>query len=155
MPRFAYYRVSSGEVLGIRHVDDPENPYADIATTHPGAYGIITNPNLPDGILLRDQSSAIPGPIRQLGFAKHYDSGSNTIRNSTQPEIDTYGPAERAWRSEEARDRARDLLDHPQWGKLFTAVVDVIRDETTRSPGQRRALGQLKADIRSRISEND
>lgn len=78
------YRNNSFEVIKVSVFDQSW----DVDTNF---FTIVSDPLLPDGpAVVEDLPDGSQGPRRQLGFSKHYDVGSNTGRNSTQPEIDGY-----------------------------------------------------------------
>jgi hypothetical protein len=168
----ALYRINGGEVIKISGTDQT---WPDRNTTY---WGVLTDPPFPDGTVVREPD----GPLRVLGFAKINDAG--TVRNATQPEIDTFAPAQTADENLQDAGGAEDLfLNHPRFRKLMTAYSDIIKDELnilrgwiadyktevaaatslgdlqTRVAGlpdlPDRTLVQLKTAIQNRISEND
>lgn len=170
----ALYRVSSGEVVKISLMDQA---WPDRNTTY---WGVLTNPSLPDGTDVRDPA----GDLRVLGYAKYADVGGNTVRNATQPEIDTYAAAQTDDENQQDADGADLLfLTHPRWRKLLTAYSDIIKDEFNLVRGwivdfkaevaaaanlgdlqsrvaalpdlPDRTLAQLKTAISNRISKDD
>lgn len=116
----ALYRISSGEVIKISLLDQQWDD-RDAAF-----WGILTTAAYPDGTQTRD----VDGDLRELGFAKFADVGGNTVRNATQPEIDTYAPAQDDDENQQDALGAGGLfLVHPRNRKLMTAFADIIKDE--------------------------
>lgn len=168
----ALYRINGGEVVKISATGQT---WADRDTTY---WGVLTDPPLPDG----DQVRPIDGDLRTLGYAKINDAG--TVRNATQPEIDTFAPAQTADENLQDAGGAEDLfLNHPRFRKLMTAYSDIVKDElnilrgwlidfkaevaasgnlgdfqsrvATLPDTADRTLAQLKTAIQNRISEDD
>jgi len=151
----ALYRLSSNEVLKVSTQDqsfsDADVLFFGVAISPATPDGTLTRENLPDGTL---------GPLRQLGFAKHYVSGTNTVRNATQLEIDTYAAAELDDDNQQDAIRAKDLLDtHPQFRKILVAMADILKDEINILRALHalpdRTLAQFKTAMSNRVSKND
>jgi hypothetical protein len=152
MPTTVLYRLSSGEVLKI---STRGQPFSDADATK---FGVLTDPNLPDGTETRDTSGEDLGPPRQLGFAKVWDTVD--VRNATQGEIDGFQAAE------DDDDADLDVLDavqlldaHPlfrrllfAFGKTITDEINLLRAEHALSP---RTYQQVKTAVRSHISKDD
>lgn len=116
----ALYRISSGEVIKISLSDQM---WDDRNTTY---WGVLTTASYPDGTQVRH----VDRELRELGFAKFADVGGNTVRNATQPEIDTYAPAQEDDENQQDADGAQALfLIHPRNRKQMTAFADIIKDE--------------------------
>jgi hypothetical protein len=151
----ALYRLRSGEVLKISIRGQA------FAERDPAIFGVVTDPVLPDGTAVRPTNpDGTLGPLRVLGFAKHYIGVGQDIRNATQGEIDTYAAAEA--QDEKVLDAARvaHLFEtHPQWRKAFTAlvrrIVDVTNDEKAQINALRQALldATSLADLKARVTD--
>lgn len=170
----ALYRINGGEVVKISLTDQT---WPDRNTTY---WGVLTDPSFPDGTEVRH----VDRELRELGYAKFADVGGDTVRNATQPEIDTYAPAQTDDEDQQDADGAEDLfITHPRYRKLMTAYSDIIKDEfnavrgwiadfktevaaasnlgdlKTRVAGlpdlPDRTLAQLKTAIQNRISKDD
>jgi hypothetical protein len=166
------YRISSGEVVKFSVANQL---FTDRDTS---LWGVLNDPPTPDGTETRDPN----GDLRVLGYAKILDSG--TVRNATQPEIDSFSTSEDADDSIQDRDAAIVLFQaHPAFRKLMTAYSDIVKDEinglrqwivqykaavaaannlgTLKTSVANlpdlpdRTLAQLKTAIQNRISEND
>ncbi len=112
----AQYRVSSNEVIKI---SIPNQIFIEDTF-----WGVLTDPILTDGNQVRDVSGPDVGPLRVLGFAKIAVPGTNTIRNATQVEIDSFQAFEDADDNIKDRDRAGELGTlHPRWRKLVKAIL--------------------------------
>jgi len=113
----ALYRINGGEVLKISTTDQT---FAERDTDY---WAVLTDPTLPDGTEVREGNT---GPLRVLGYSKFADVGGNEVRNATQPEIDTFAPAETEDENLMDQGGARGIFaQHPRWRKLLTAIVDV------------------------------
>lgn len=142
------YRINGGEVYKI---STNGQTFADRNTAY---WGMLTDPSLPDGTNVRDET----GALRVLGFAKIWDG--TDVRNATQAEIDGFVTSEADDDKLQDRDAARDLFQtHPRFRKLLIAFADIIRDEINILRSQHglpdRTLTQLKNAINNRMSEND
>lgn len=164
----ALYRLSSGEVEKISLTNQS---FADRDTTY---WGVLTDPTIVDGNVTR--------PLRVLGFAKIWDG--SVLRNATQPEIETFAPAEADDQSQEDADQAISFLEtHPVFRKQMIAFADILKDEINllRAREQQfqadvaaannlaalkasvaaypamsaRTLAQLRTQIRNRVSKDD
>ena len=115
----ALYRLTSKEVIKVSLQDQQ---FVDRDTTY---WGVLTDPLRPDGDLVTDPD----GNFRVLGYAKILET-PNTVRNATQPEIDTFVPAEAE--DENIQDAAQmtNFIDsHPRWRKIFKAFLKELVDE--------------------------
>jgi hypothetical protein len=142
------YRKSSGEVVKI---SVKGQTFVDRNQTY---WGVLTDPSLPDGNECRPEG----GDLRVLGFAKINDSG--TVRNATQPEIDSFAAFEDDDENSQDADAAIDLFEsHPRFRKMMIAFADVIKDEINILRQQHslsdRTLEQLKTAIKNRINKDD
>ena len=88
MATTALYRTSSGEV---RKVSVKGQPFSEIDPTY---WGVLTDPDLPDGTEVRSDTDGLLGALRELGYAKIAIPASNLVRNATQIEIDTFAALE-------------------------------------------------------------
>lgn len=122
----ALYRISSGEVLKI---SPKGQTFADRDLAY---FGVITDPVLPDGNTVRAiNPDGTMGPLRVLGYAKHYVGIGQDIRNATQAEIDGYAAAEAQDDKAQDVDRVGQLFEqHPQWRKAFKALLKRVRAVT-------------------------
>ncbi len=144
----ALYRKSSGEVIKI---STKGQPFTD---ADPQFWGVLIDSTRPDGDDVVDESGDLRGPLRELGFAKIADVGSNTARNATQAEIDTFESAQEDDENIESASRATDLLEnHPQFRRAFMALAAALEDALP--PGQRRTKGQLIAAAKAHVSKDD
>lgn len=148
------YRLASGEVL---RISSTNNLFEDRDTRY---YGVQVDPPFPDGTELRPRNpDGSLGEMRVLGYAKHWD-GTN-CRNATQPEIDTYKPAQDAERDAQDAERASDLggVD-PIWRKIFKAIIKLSIDENNVQATRYNELrGELLAatslqDMQNRVRDN-
>ncbi len=115
----AAYRKSSNEVIKIS--------LSGQVFTENAFWGVLTDPSLPDGSDVRDASVVDLGPLRELGFAKIAVVGTNTVRNATQVEIDTFEGFEAIDENIQDKNRAADLGDaHPQFRKLVKSILKGI-----------------------------
>ena len=143
-------------------------------------WGVLTTASYPDGTQVRH----IDRDLRELGFAKFADVGGNTVRNATQPEIDTYAPAQLDDENQQDADGAEIIfLINPRFRKLMTAYSDILKDEFNHVRGwiadfktevaaaanlgdlktriaampdlPDRTLAQLKTAIQNRINKDD
>ena len=131
----ALYRISSGEVVKISLANQT---WPQVDSTF---WAVLTDPALPDGTQVIDDN----GDLRVLGFAKFADVGGDTVRNATQPEIDTFAPAQTEDENQQDADGADSLfIDHPRWRQLYTAYSDIIKDEMNILRGW---ITQFKADV--------
>lgn len=147
----ARYRLSSFEVTKISIKDQ------SFSEDDKAIWGVLTDPTFPDGTDVRDTSGDIAGPLRVLGFAKHAEPlvGPNgNVRNATQAEIDTYAAAELDDRNQQFVNRARDLLaNDPTWRRLFTALLDEVREKPGGRP--QKDLDEIRDDVLARMSKID
>lgn len=149
-----YYRTTSGEVLKISLNN---NPFVDVDTTY---FTIFTDPAFPDGTQLREElPDGSDGPLRQLGYAKHFVAG--TVRNSTQVEIDSYASFEATDTDLQDASRAADLGDtDPIWRKLIKAIVkQTIRENNIQADDYNALRAEMLAatslgDLQARIRDN-
>ena len=152
----ALYRISSGEVLKI----SPKGQ--TFADRDPAFFGVVTDPVLPDGNTVRALNpDGTMGPLRVLGFAKHYVGIGQDIRNATQGEIDTYAAKELTDDKQLDALRVGELFSvHPQWRKAFKALLKRILAVTNAHAEQHNAIrAQIAAatnlaDLQSRIGAN-
>jgi hypothetical protein len=129
MPTTVLYRISSNEV---GKISLKGQPFSDRNQTY---WGVLTDPPLPDGSAVREElPDGSYGPLRQLGYAKINDSG--TVRNATQPEIDTFAGFETDDENKQDAEHADGFIDasnptytHPILRKLLVAQSDIIKDE--------------------------
>lgn len=152
----ARYRLSSNEVDKI----STKNPAQTFSDRDTDFWDVLTNPNLPDGDETRDMSTDPIGPLRVFGFSKIAVPGTNTIRNATQIEIDTFALAELDDDNQQDADGATFLLQsHPQLRRILIAVVDITRQEINILRAEHgfsaRTLTQVRNSILSRISKDD
>lgn len=170
----ALYRISSNEVVKISLANQAW-PLVDATF-----WAVLTDPAFPDGTAVLDPN----GDLRVLGFSKFADVGGNTVRNATQPEIDTFAPAQVDDENQQDATAADDIFfSNPRFRKLMTAYSDIIKDEfnavrhwiadfkvevaNATNLGDLKArvaqlpdtpdrtLAQLKTAIRNRISKDD
>jgi len=125
MPTTALYRIRSGEVVKISLKGQP---FSDRDQTY---WGVLTDPTCPDGTAVRETlADGTLGPLRVFGYAKQYQA-PNTVRNSTQLEIDIYDEAETADENAQDAERVSQLFTmHPQWRKAFKALLKRILSVT-------------------------
>jgi hypothetical protein len=152
MPTTALIRRSSGEVIKISLKGQ------SFADADPNYWEVQTDPPLPDGNKVRDDSGIELGPLRELGFAKIWDGAD--VRNATQGEIDGFVGSQDNDEKNEDADRARELLNvHPQFRKVLIAFADIIRSEINVLRQQHglpeRTLSQLKTAMLNRIDRDD
>lgn len=136
MPVTALYRLNGGEVLKV----SPKGQ--DFADRDPAYFGVLVDPLLPDGADVRERlADGTLGPLRVVGFAKFAVPASNTVRNATLFEIDSFAVAEAS--DDNALDAARvgELFStHPQWRKAFKALLKRILQVTNAQATQYNAL---------------
>lgn len=114
----ALYRISSNEVVKISLSDQQ---FSDRDTNF---WGVLSDPPFPDGT----QTRPLEGDLRVLGYSKINDAG--TVRNATQPEIDTFAAAQEDDENQQDATGAQALfLVHPRNRKQMTAFADIIKDE--------------------------
>jgi hypothetical protein len=174
----ALYRLASNEVLKISLKGQ------SFAERNTARFGVLTDPALPDGTLVRSSANGTLGPLRQLGLAKIAVPGSNTVRNATQVEIDAFAAAEVDDENSLDAEAAIALLEtHPQFRKMMVAFADITKDEIntlrawitdfkadvaaattladlkTRVAANpdlpARTLAQLRTALRNRVNKND
>ena len=116
------HRTSSGEVLKI----SPKGQlFADADVAY---WSVLTDPVFTDGTANRDTTGPDLGPLRVLGFQKHWDG--STVRNATQPEIDGYQALQDTDESLEDKLEAQRFFDtHPRFRKAFKAMAVLMMDE--------------------------
>ena len=116
------HRLTSGEVLKI-------SPQGQLfADADPAYWGVLTDPTFTDGTDNRDATGAELGPLRVLGFQKHWDGA--TVRNATQVEIDGYQGLQDTDEAIEDREAAQDFFDtHPRFRKAFKAMAVLMMEE--------------------------
>ncbi len=116
------HRTTSGEVLKI-------SPKGQLfADADPAYWSVLTDPPFPDGTANRDTIGPDLGPLRQLGFQKHFDGGD--VRNATQPEIDGYQAFQDTDESLADKLEAQKFFDtHPRFRKAFKAMAVLMMDE--------------------------
>ena len=156
MATTALYRIRSGEVVKISLKGQP------FSDRNPTYWGVITDPILPDGSAVRETlSDGTLGPLRMLGYAKHYPGTGTTISNATQAQIDGYGAAETLDENAQDADRVEGLFTlHPQWRKAFKALLKRIIQVTNAQATQHNAVrAQIAsatnlANLQSRIAAN-
>lgn len=98
----ARYRLSSFEI-------DTWSENQQFSDSNPTIFAIVDDPLTPDGT-----ETHSPSPdflLRVLDFSKFYDVGTNTMRNATQSEIDTFEPAEIDDNNQIAAVRATGSID--------------------------------------------
>lgn len=132
----ALYRLRSGEV---GKISLKGQPFSD---RNPAYWGVVTDPILPDGSVVRvSLPDGTLGPMRVLGVAKHYVGIGQEIRNATQAEIDTYAAAAAEDEQRQDADRVGQLFEtHPQWRKVFKALIKRILAVTNAHAKQHNAL---------------
>lgn len=175
MATTALYRKNGGECIKISTIGQP---FADRNTDY---WGILTDPLTPDGTEASENNNAV---LRVFGYSKIALPGTNTVRNATQGEIDTFAGKEGEDKALMDKGRAVQLFEtHPQFRKLMIAFADVIKNEINLVRGwtvdfkaevaaasnlgdlktrvavmatlDDRTLSQLKTTITNRVSEND
>lgn len=109
---------------------------------------MMFDPELPDGTQVREiiveqveveviDEDGVPqtrvittttfGPYDALGFAKIAEPGTNTIRNATQEEIDSWDALEALDDLAQDAKRARvQLVNHPLMARAFKALIRMI-----------------------------
>ena len=113
----ALYRITSNEVVKISLKDQP---FSGIDATY---WAVLTDPTLPDG----SDATQDEGGLRELGYSKISEPGSNNIRNATQLEIDTFEGFENEDNKLMDADRASHLLEtHPSFRKVFKAFLKLV-----------------------------
>lgn len=146
----ALYRISSNEVVKI---SVKGQTFSDRNTN---VWGVLTDPVLPDGNQVRDISLDPIGPLRVLGLAKIAVPGTNTVRNSTQAEIDSFDASQVDDDNQEDADRAKDLLrNHPQFRKfaqLMFKAINRTRQDAGLTPWTK---PQIVAFINAQVSKDD
>ena len=141
----ALYRISSNEVV---KVSIKGQPFIDRDTTY---WGVLTDPPRPDGDVVRESlPDGTLGPLRVLGFAKINDAG--TVRNATQPEIDTWQALEDEDENLQDADDASSFIDtHPRYRKVFKALLKrIIAENNTTNAKANEVIvqwEQFKADV--------
>lgn len=141
------YRLSSNEDLKISVNDQT------FSDRDPAVFAVLVDPTTPDGTDVRDTSTDPSGPLRVLGFAKIAEPGGNNVRNATQPEIDTFAPAELDDDNQLDAVQADYLwANHPQWRKLFIAYLRLIGQENNIL---RAEINQLRSDTAASVTYND
>jgi len=151
----ARYRIRSNEVEKISLKGQTFSD-RDIALS-----GVLTNPTTPDGTAVRDRSTEPPGPLRVLGLAKIAEPGTNNVRNATQPEIDTFAPAQTEDESIQDADGGGDLGDtHPRFRRLTKSILkgavrehNIIANRYNELRAEMLAATSL-ADLQNRITNN-
>ncbi len=122
----ALVRKRTNEVLAIAKAR-PDGKIQTYTDADPTYFIVATDPILPDGDKLFNDSTDPVGPRRQLGWAKHYDTATNTVRNSTQAEIDTYAIGEKSDVDDQDAAHARTLLKtDPLFRRAFTGIIALI-----------------------------
>lgn len=130
----ALYRTSSNEVVKISLINQS---FSDRDATY---WGVLTDPTLADG----DQAVDSSGNLRVLGIAKIALPGSNTIRNATQAEIDTFAGFQTTDESAQDAAEAINLFQtHPRFRKAFKAIVKLTVDELNILRGQIIGVGTV------------
>jgi len=149
------YRISSNEVIKI---STRGQLFDDRDTTF---WGVLTDPSLPDGNQVRDNTGELPGPLRVLGLAKFAVVGTNTVRNATQTEIDGFAAPETDDDNQQDASRAADLGDiHPQFRKMFKSVSKAaVRENNIMANRYNELRAQMLAatslgDLQTRITNN-
>jgi hypothetical protein len=136
----ALYRKSSGEVVKISHMDST-------FPRHDSFYfGVMSNINAPDGMEFRERlGDGTLGPYKVFGFAKFADVATNTVRNATIQEIDTFVTEEDSDKDSQLAENAENvLIRHPVFKKIFEALVEEVDN-----PGPTRVDG-IKNRLRGR-----
>ena len=151
----ALYRKSTGEVLRVARAN-AEGRIQMWPQVDTRFFGVAIDPLTPDGDKVFDDSTPIGGPRRVLGWAKHYDAVTNTVRNSLQVEINSYAAGEQADRAKLDAGSAKEIAKtHPVYRKLISGIVKMINQ--TRSDAG--LTPWTKADIvnflDTNITEND
>jgi hypothetical protein len=122
-----WYRLSSFEV---GKISPKGQPFDD---QDPAYFGTFTDPLTPDGGEYVDPN----GDLRVLGYAKFYETGSNTCRNATQPEIDSFEPAQLDDEAQQEADSvAKLILTHPRFRRAFKAFLKRIIAENNITNGK-------------------
>lgn len=146
----ALYRISSNEVIKI---STKGQPFSD---RNPTYWGVLTDPNLPDGNQVRDVSVEPPGALRVVGFAKIAEPGVNTVRNATQGEINSFDAAEIDDENNQDAEQTVNLLrDHPQFRKftkLIFKAMNQIRSDAALAPW---TAAQIRTFIENNVSKDD
>ena len=156
MATTALYRIRSGEVVKISLKGQP---FSDRDQTY---WGVLTDPTCPDGTAVRETlANGTLGPLRVLGWAKHYPGTGATISNATQAQIDSYAAAETADENAQDAERVAQLFqNHPQWRKAFKALLKRIlflrEQEATQWNTYRAqvAAASSLADLKTRVASN-
>ncbi len=135
------HRINGGEVLKIALNDQPFDD------RNQAVFGVLIDPARPDGDAVRDLSGADPGPLRVLGFAKHWD-GTN-VRNATAGEIAGFATAESQDEADQDAEDARSLFQHPRQRKMLKYLmreINILRVDAGMAP---RTAQDVRDDIRS------
>ena len=74
------------------------------------------------------------------------------MRNATAAEIATFGAGEEEDDAGLDAEQASRLLDHPQFGKLFAAVLEEM--EELKPAGQRRDVATIVAAVKTKAKAN-
>lgn len=125
----AFYRLRTGEVIAVarKRTDGTIQDWLSRDPTLVMYFGQAVDPFTPDGDNVVDRSQAQLGPPWQLGFAKYYDVRTNTVRNATQAEIDTYGGGEDEDEKDRDVDGAKEFMKtHPQHRKMIQALFKAM-----------------------------
>ena len=156
---FALYRKSNNEVMKWSAIQQ-------FLEADPIYYGVAVDPVTPDGTEVRDRSGAEPGPMRQLGFAKIYVPGTNTMRNATQGEIDGFEVGTQTDRKGQDLELAQGYFDEtnrftsPVIRKILKALVKMIVNEHNTMAARFNALraemlaASNLADLKARVTAN-
>ncbi len=143
----ALYRKSSNEVVKI---SVKGQPFTDADSQF---WGVLTDPVLPDGNQVRDDSGEDLGPLRVFGFAKFANVGSNTVRNATQVEIDAFDASQTDDDNQAHADRAADLGDtNPQFRRLVKSILKGIVNENNILANK---YNELRAEMLAATNLND
>jgi hypothetical protein len=127
MPVTGWYRLSSFEV---GKISAKGQPFDD---QDPAYFGFFSDPTFSDGQEYLDPN----GDLRVLGYAKFYETGSNTCRNATQPEIDSFEPAQLDDEAQQEADSvAQWILTHPRFRRAFKALLKRIIAENNIANGK-------------------
>lgn len=147
----ALYRVSTNEVVKISLSGQ------SFSDREPTYWGVLTDPTLTDG----NQTIDANGNLRVLGIAKFAVVGSNTVRNATQAEIDTFAAGQTADENAQDAEAVVSWMNtRPQERKFVAALIKRIISENNLQAAQwnafraQVALATNLANLQSRVANN-